>query len=170
MALQVASQRPDDIGGLGFVCAVGLTKHRGLGSLELTRRILDLASASVVGRHVPGFIRWFSVTALGFPRRTRTDECMLMARRALLLDFDRQRTAVRAVAERGLPCFVAYATDDPLIESDISAAFSLALPPGPRLVFNDGGHNIQKVHANEVGAALLAWAGQVRDAGEEGAD
>ena len=32
-----------------------------------------------------------------------------------------------------------------------------AVPPGPRLAFEDGMHNPQKAHAIEIGEALTRW-------------
>lgn len=158
----MASQRPDDVGGLAFVCAVGLRPHRGIRTRPAVRVILALAELPVLGPYMPAFLRWASVTVAGYPRRTPPREFMLMGRRTLLLDFERQRRAVELVRERGIPCFAAYAADDPIVESGVSRELSLALTPGPRLAFDDGGHNVQKTKAWELGDALLAWARDLR--------
>lgn len=162
VALQVASKRPDDVGGLAFVCAVGLRPHRGIRTRPIMRFILAAAHLPVVGAYVPEFFRWATVKVAGYPRRTPASECMLMGRRVLLLDFERQRRAAAMVRERGIPCFTAYATDDPIVEASVSRELSLALTPGPRLAFDQGGHNVQKTCAWELGEALLAWARDLR--------
>ena len=60
-----------------------------------------------------------------------------------------------------IPTMVAYATDDPFIEAEISKELYWRCPSGPRLEFPDGGHNIQKSRAVELAAALDAWAQQL---------
>ena len=50
-----------------------------------------------------------------------------------------------------------WAKDDHFIEADISHELSTALTEGPRLVFDDGGHYIQKTQSIEIADAFLTW-------------
>jgi pimeloyl-ACP methyl ester carboxylesterase len=62
---------------------------------------------------------------------------------------------MRAVVRRPLPpTVVAYACDDHLIETEVAEELAAALPGARVLAFADGGHNIQKTRAVELGAAI----------------
>ena len=60
-------------------------------------------------------------------------------------------------ANLSVPVFGAYCEDDHLIEGEIMSEFLNACPPGPRVVFETGGHNPQKTQAVEVAEALTNW-------------
>jgi pimeloyl-ACP methyl ester carboxylesterase len=55
------------------------------------------------------------------------------------------------------PAFVAYARDDHLIETDLSEELARSLPGARVMVFDEGGHNLQKTRAEELGRALADW-------------
>jgi pimeloyl-ACP methyl ester carboxylesterase len=57
------------------------------------------------------------------------------------------------------PTLVAWAMDDPVISMATFRALADAVPPGPRLEFVDGGHNVQKTHAQEIARAIGELAG-----------
>ncbi|POM58640.1 Serine protease family S33 [Phytophthora palmivora] len=58
---------------------------------------------------------------------------------------------------RSLPSFLAWAKDDVLIEEEIFLDVSAACHPGPRLAFENGGHNVQKTKATYLADELTAW-------------
>ncbi len=62
-----------------------------------------------------------------------------------------------AVRRLRAPTLVAWTDDDHLIEPPISEELAAACPPGPRLTFPTGGHNLQKSQAVELGQALGPW-------------
>ena len=95
----------------------------------------------------------------GFSPRVRPDEALFALRCVAALDFAEQRQAARAVRA---PTLMAWADDDPLVEPAIGEALSEALPPGPRLAFDEGRHNIQKAQAPALAAALVEWAHTLR--------
>jgi pimeloyl-ACP methyl ester carboxylesterase len=84
------------------------------------------------------------------------------------LDFPRIRRAV----QRPLPpTLIAYARDDHMLESWISEELVRALPGARVLVFEQGGHNLQKTRAVELARAIKeAMAGEAaRNGGSQGA-
>jgi pimeloyl-ACP methyl ester carboxylesterase len=70
-------------------------------------------------------------------------------------DFEVMRAAVRRPLP---PTLVAYARDDHMIETAIAEELAAALPAARVLAFDDGGHNIQKTRAVELGAAIRAMS------------
>lgn len=154
LAIAVAARAPDRVAGLACLASVGLSPHR------LARRAARLPDLARV-------LRWPLVPRLllprmradfvrmGFPRST-TDEAILQSTRIFsALTFDAIRIAARRVRCSTL---IAWAEDDALVEPAIALALGGVLPPGPRVSFATGGHNIQKTHAQELADALVAWA------------
>lgn len=62
-----------------------------------------------------------------------------------------------------LPTFLAWTEDDPLVDAAIQEELYWRVPPGPRVRFPDGGHNLQKSRAVELADAIAAWALGWRD-------
>ncbi len=52
------------------------------------------------------------------------------------------------------PTLIAWACDDPAIPTDHFQAVAAVAPPGPRLVYVQGGHLIQDTHPQELGHAI----------------
>ena len=82
-------------------------------------------------------------------------------RRVALIDWDGARATAGALQ---LPIFLAYALDDALIQPERSEELAEVLGrdarrDGPRLVYDVGGHNIQKTQAEELADALAEWIG-----------
>jgi pimeloyl-ACP methyl ester carboxylesterase len=69
------------------------------------------------------------------------------------VDFEVMRAAVRGPLP---PALVAYARDDHMIETEVAEDLAAAIPGARVLAFDDGGHNIQKTRAVELGAAIRA--------------
>ncbi len=74
------------------------------------------------------------------------------------LDFGRHAANLAALR---VPTLVAWAEDDPLVESAVGELLYWRAPAGPRVRFPSGGHNIQKTRAIELGEALVAWCGEL---------
>lgn len=153
-SLLAAARAPDRVAGLALLASPGLRPHRGLRAtrgampwvsrglrIPLVRRPLMRATQSAFHQ-------------VGFSRRTPTPEIQRTVDIVARLDFGPIRNAIRALR---VPTFVAWASDDPLIEPAISEELAAALPEGPRLRFEAGGHNIQKTHADELALALREW-------------
>lgn len=141
--------------GLGLLASVGTRAHAGLRSFPVAPRWLELALRTRVGRDrlMPGLRQAY--LKAGFPRST-PDEAYIRTIRCIA------GTSLRAhaanVGRIRVPALVAWTRDDHLVEPDISQELAARLPPGPRLEFEDGGHNLQKTQAVEIGAALSTWA------------
>ena len=56
-----------------------------------------------------------------------------------------------------VPTLTAWAEDDPFIEKAVLEEHAALLPPGPRLSWREGGHNVQKSQAVELAAALVPF-------------
>ena len=67
------------------------------------------------------------------------------------VDFELMRAAVRRPLP---PAPIAYARDDHMIETAVAEELAAAVPGARVLAFDDGGHNIQKTRAAELGAAI----------------
>ena len=52
-----------------------------------------------------------------------------------------------------------WADDDPVITPETFRALASSVPPGPRLEFADGGHNVQKTHARDIAEAISNLVG-----------
>lgn len=151
--LHTAVARPERVARLGLLAPIGLRPHVGvrrsfpsLGYAFTQIRALQWASRPLM--------RW-AFPAMGFPK-SLSDPAMLHALHcAASLDFAGQR----AVAARVIvPCLLAWAEDDHLVEPAIPAELGERLPDGPRLSWSTGGHGIVKSRAVEIAGALRAFA------------
>lgn len=151
MSVAAASAR---VRGLALVASVGLRPHRLMREVGRRPDLPTLLELPVVGRAFrPALRRGYS--RAGFPAST-PDSAILQSMRVFSrLSFPELRAAARAVR---CPTMLAWAEDDPVVEGAIGLELSAALPSGPRLRFADGGHNVQKSRAVELGAALSAFA------------
>lgn len=62
---------------------------------------------------------------------------------------------------------IAYALDDELFQASVFREFEEAVAPGWRLVFHEGGHNLQKTHARLLSRKLREWITLVEGGGKE---
>lgn len=154
LATAVAASLPHRARGLALLASVGLRPHRmlrKLGRYPDLPRVLDLpvvGSLLVKGPMRQGFVR------AGFPASTSDTAIRQCMRIVSGLRFPELRAAFAGVRA---PSFLAWAEDDPLVEGAIGLELAMTLPAGPRLTFDRGGHNVQKSHAIEIGAALSTW-------------
>ena len=161
VALSAAVQAPDRIAALGLIASIGLRPHhvlRRFAGPPLLARAVDLP---IVARPTRLLFRAM-LRQLGFPPQLTDDAVAHTLRCVATLDFQAQ---IRNSKRLTVPTLAAWALDDALIERAVSEQHADALPPGPRLVFASGGHNIQKSQAVELADALaaLAWATAASD-------
>lgn len=153
LAMAVAARAPAQVRGLALLASVGLSVHRLARKTPRepdVARLLDvpLFAQLVLPSMRRGFVR------AGFPSST-SDEAMLHSSRIFSrLSFAEIRREAKHVRAQTL---IAWAEDDPLVEPAIALELAAALPPGPRVAFDDGGHNIQKTRAIELADALCGW-------------
>jgi len=149
-AVAVADPR---VRALVLVSAVGTRPHRGYRSLSgWSWSLLDLAlgtpARTVLVPRIRAIYRRF-----GFPSSITDDELVTTIRAAARVRFPEHAARLARVA---VPTLVAWTEDDKLIEATIFEELAALVPAGPRLRFPDGGHNPQKSHAVEIGAAISA--------------
>jgi pimeloyl-ACP methyl ester carboxylesterase len=152
-ALLTAAAAPTRMNGLVLIASLGISLHRGLGMKPRTFRLVAHAL------RVPG------LRALCLPpvreqyrrRRFPGFETMTPAQFSTQLfalgatDFEAIRRAVRSPLP---PILDAYACDDHMVETHVSEELADALPGARVLRFAEGGHNIQKTRAVEIGAGI----------------
>lgn len=153
IATAVTAAAPERVLGLALLATPGLRPHqrvRGLLRLHPLFAVL-LPRASTRRLAMPLLRRMWA--RFGFP--PAPDEVIV---RSVLAP---SRALFEEHAERleqvDVPALVAWTEDDRLIEGDIPAEVGAILPEGPRLVFAEGGHNLQKSHAVEIGESLVRW-------------
>lgn len=150
--LDTAVLASDRVARVALLSSLGMRPHRLLRGVPVKR-------LSFLFR-IPGMTRVLTptlrrgMTGAGFPRSTPLHEAVDSLHAVAHLSFEERRATVEAYRALGLPTFVAWTTDDPIIEADIFDELAVALPDGPRLVFPDGKHNPQKAHGVELAAAL----------------
>ena len=163
-ALVLAADQPRRVSFLGLVCSLALTPHRGLllppawfGGLA--RALETRAGAALLA---PLF------RALYRRRRFRGVDQMTAA------DFALQCRAItaadcrllrRAAAGPRPPTLVAYAQDDPLVQTWVSEELAAAMPDARVLAFAQGGHHLQKTRAEELARAVREGLGVSTGAG-----
>lgn len=148
IAQAVAVEEPR-VQALALLASVGLRKHKGL--KWTSPKVLPALRSELGWRAMrPGIRQAF--TGAGFPASVG-DEAMRNALiSALELDFGYLNTLPERIA---VPTLVAWTDDDALVEPELSQEIAARMPPGPRLHFQKGGHNLQKQHAAAISSALL---------------
>jgi pimeloyl-ACP methyl ester carboxylesterase len=151
-ALALAAEAPGRVSHLVLVSSVALRRHRALG---MPRWMFTWASRAL---RVPGVghvalriareqyrRRGFAVSSI-----SRVDVSRHLQAIAAT-DFERLRSIVRGPLP---PTLVAYAEDDPLVETTVSEELAHALPSARVLRFTEGGHNLQKTRVAELAAGI----------------
>ena len=152
-ALVLAAAHGPRVRHLVLVASLALRLHRGLGAPP--RSFAWVAQ----GLSVPGLRRlllpWVrhGYRKRRFPgveEKTAGDFAHLLHALSAV-DFEVMRAAVLRPLP---PTLIAYARDDHMIETAIAEELVAAIPGARVLAFDDGGHNIQKTRAVEIGAAI----------------
>jgi len=150
VALVAALSAAARVRGLGLLASAGLHPHRRIRRETRTRWLARGVDVPLLGlglrRAGHAMFR-----RSGFPASTTYDEVAQTFR--ILGHFSFEETRAAATALR-VPTLTAFADDDPFIEPEIEIELSGGVPPGPRLRWTTGGHNVQKTHAAEIADAL----------------
>jgi pimeloyl-ACP methyl ester carboxylesterase len=141
-----------------MVSSLGLSAHRGLG---LPPRAFATAAAALerplLARVLVPLLRsQYRRRRFGNVDQLGAAEFALHCRAIAGADFGLMR---RAAAGPRPPTVVAYAKDDPLVQTWISEELAAALPGARVLAFEDGGHQLQKTRAAELAAAVRVEMG-----------
>lgn len=152
VALSAASQAPGRVAALGLLASIGLRPHQMMRRF-LSPRLVDRATdLPVLGGPLLALFK-ASLRAVGFSASLTDVEVKHTLRCVAAVDF---ATQVRNTAKLSVPTLCAWAEDDTFIERAVFEAHAAKLPAGPRLTFQEGGHNLQKSHAVELAAALVS--------------
>ena len=152
-ALVLAAEHLARVSHLVLLASLALRPHRGLGAPPAVFAGVGRALA------VPGLrtllLPWVRAEYRrrrfpGADEKTAADFAVQL-RAISAADFDLMRAAVRAPLP---PSLVAFARDDHMIETAIAEELAGALPRARVMAFDEGGHNIQKTRAVELGAAI----------------
>lgn len=157
-ALVTAAEHAERVDRLVLVASVALRPHRGLAISPRSLGLIGRGLAVPLLKHllVPSARERYRKR--GFPGADQTDAATfaLHFRALAAVDFARLR---RAVAGPLPPALMAYARDDHLIETELSHELARSLSGARVLVFDEGGHNLQKTRAVELGRAIADWLG-----------
>jgi pimeloyl-ACP methyl ester carboxylesterase len=157
VALSAAANSKGRVAQLALLSSVGLRPHkllRAFYGVKLWSKAMDTA---VIGSPLRVLMRQGFILS-GFPKQTTLEEVAHTTRCLSVLDFAAQLH--NTTAWKG-PTLSAWAEDDTFIEREVFEEHAAALPPGPRLKWAEGGHNIQKTRAVEVAEALVALGSAV---------
>lgn len=158
VAMAVAAQAPARVTALALLASVGLHPHRLARRIDRRPDLAWLLRLRPVQRLVLPSMR-AGFRRSGFPASTPDGELIQSTRVFGALSFEDNRAAAFGVRA---PTLIAWAEDDALVEPAIGMALSQVLPPGPRLAFESGGHNVQKTRAIELADALVPFLERAR--------
>lgn len=152
-ALVLAARAPQRVAALVLVASIGLRPHRGLG---MSPRRFGLLSH---GFAIPGLAGPLTRAARERYRKRRFPGADEMGPETFAIHFRAIAAAdfgvLRAAATGPLPpTLLTWAEDDPMVESAIGHELAQVMPRARTLVYDDGGHNIQKTQAVGMAAAI----------------
>jgi pimeloyl-ACP methyl ester carboxylesterase len=154
-ALVAASREPERVRGLALLSSFGLRPHMALRKTANTLPALNRAlRLPIVRRPVMRAVKVMFRQA-GFSRGVPDHELRRSLEVVEAVDF---RVIHEAVKLLRAPTLIAFCDDDRLVEPAIGEQLGYACPSGPRLRFETGGHNPQKVWACEIAEVLEPWA------------
>lgn len=133
-----------------MLSSTGPTAHFAGTPMKVLAQPLRLSPVRAV--LAPGIRRLYAMQ--GFPSYLTDDERAFALLDAAAFNFHEHRANLAGMRT---PTMVAWAQDDPVIPVSRFHALAAAAPDGPRLEFADGGHNIQKTHAEPIAAAITAF-------------
>jgi pimeloyl-ACP methyl ester carboxylesterase len=157
-ALLTASRHRQRVSALVLLASIGLRPHRGLG---MSPRRFGLLSH---GFAIPGVSRFLTRAARERYRRRRFPGADTISPRTFAIQFRAISAAdfpaIHAAATGPLPpTLLAWAKDDAMVESAIEEELAAVMPGVRTLVYEEGGHNIQKTQAPSLAQAIAERMG-----------
>jgi pimeloyl-ACP methyl ester carboxylesterase len=153
LAIAVAARHPKLVGGLVLISPVGLRPHPAFRKFAPRLRAIALENRWLQPVLLPLVRRAFART--GFSRSLPDEAILTTIRYASTTRFEQH--VANAAALRA-PTLIAWSEDDHIIPPEFIQELAGACPGGPRLVYADGGHNLQKSRAIELADAIERWA------------
>lgn len=143
---------PERFSALGFLASVGPKPHFHVPSFLAFSKLCQLEALHPL---LLPLLRWAYIQ-MGFSKRLSPMDLLRSTLDAPTISFARHRQNLHQLAQMDLPSLVAWAKDDALISDEIFEHLSHIAPNGPRMRYPNGGHNIQKTHAEDVAKHLLS--------------
>ena len=153
LSIVSAAKSPERIDRLILLCSIGLRPHKSYRHLPPKGVFLFSQLPGIRKLFMPSIRKAY--TSIGFPQGI-TDESIIHSLRCLYaVDYSIIRKHVDL-----LQCSTmsVWTKTDPLIEHEVQAELASRLPSGPRLIFEQGGHNPQRTHVKEIVEGLTAWS------------
>ncbi|KAF1323104.1 Serine protease family s33, partial [Globisporangium splendens] len=149
------------VGGMILLASAGHRPHRAVWS------VANAAMARTVSAEVPiisaaakTVTKLGYTQVIGFPDNAPRSHYVSTLIRTYRTDFNVIEKQIKALAVRKAPAFVAWTKDDLFVEEAIFRKLSQECHAGPRIVFEKGGHNIQKMQARVLAKEIAAWTQQ----------
>lgn len=157
-ALVLAANAPARVNALVLLASVGLRPHRGLGLSPRRFRLMGRALSLPLVKHALVRMARERYKRRRFPGADEMDARAFAVHFKAIgaADFAQIGRAVRSPLPRTL---IAWARDDHMVENEILEELARELPAARTLVFDDGGHNIQKTQAVALAAAIRETLG-----------
>lgn len=151
-----------DVKGIALLASAGCRPHRVLRprSNALLVRVLR-ARPPLLAPVLPGLVKEIYTKLLQFASHAPPEHYVAGVVRAGTTDFNVVREHVELLRRARLPALMAWSRSDEYMEREIPEELAEIGPPGPRLAFVGGGHNIQKTRAEQLAAALRDWTDAV---------
>lgn len=161
-ALNLLGEADVDVKGIALLASAGCRPHRVLRpkSNALLVRVLR-AHPPVIASVLPGLVKQIYTNLLQFASHAPPEHYVAGVVRAGTTDFGVVREHVELLRRARLPALMAWSQSDEYMEREIPEELARLGPPGPRLAFRGGGHNIQKTRAEQLAAALRDWTDAV---------
>jgi pimeloyl-ACP methyl ester carboxylesterase len=152
-ALVLAADHGRRVRRLVLLASLALRLHRGLGAppRALAWIARGLETRGVRGLLLPWVRRGYRRRRFPGVDEKSADDFARLLHALSAVDFELMRAAVRRPLP---PALIAYARDDHMIETEIAEELAAAIMGARVLVFDEGGHNIQKTRAVELAAAI----------------
>jgi len=152
---EAARRAPERVSGVALLASPGLRPHRMFvrSKVHTVAWVLGLPGASFL---LGGALRRVFIS-MGFPSSMTVSSVTSSLFDGATVSFEENGDRMAALS---VPTLVAWAEDDALVQAEISRELEQVVPEGPRLRWSTGGHNLQKTHAAELGAALAEFTRQ----------
>lgn len=145
--------RPERVHRLALLAPIGLRKHKGFRNFPIPKIAVTLLSTPGIRQPVYTLFRQ-AFRRAGFRKPISNEQIFRTIEAIASWSFEDYKARVQTLQ---IPVFGALSEDDHLVEAQIIRELLQQCPHGPRLAFEDGGHNLQKSYAVEVAAELLQW-------------
>jgi len=149
--------------GIILLASVCCRPHRALGNdsgYKISKFLGMNINHSIFGGLVKSYLEFYYKKILGFPKNANKDEIAWTQERVAYLDFNEFTSQVKSLQ---CPVLFAYALDDKLLEPPIFHELANYIVSNKNIKNNkiieypDGGHNIQKTKAANLGIEIKNW-------------